>query len=104
MCSSDLQNAAAVAYARPHEFEVQRPDEAGSEGGLRVILARALAVGPVARLELKREDTGDMIEVEMPTGLYRERRLQEGESLVVRPRKLQVFLKPEGGAAGAQAT
>jgi sulfate transport system ATP-binding protein len=88
---ADAQNAPAVGYARPHEFDVERP--ARDTNGIRVSLARALAVGPVARLELKREDNGEMIEVEIPTAQYRDLQLQEGEALVVRPRRLQVFLK-----------
>jgi sulfate transport system ATP-binding protein len=92
-------SAAAVAYARPHEFDVERPGN--DEAGLRVQLARALAVGPVARLELRREDNGEIIEVEMPTGLYRDRKFVEGETLVVRPKRLQVFINHEAPAAEA---
>ena len=61
----------------------------------------------MARLELDREDAVDgqsaeLIEVEIPTELYRKLALREGESLVVRPKKMQVFLDPKA-AAGAGA-
>lgn len=79
--------------ARSHEFDIDRYSP--GQAGLRAQLVRALAVGPVARLELEREDNGEMIEVEMPIDLYRKLKLHEGESLVVMPRRMQVFLKSE---------
>ena len=95
------RDAPAVAYARPHEIEIDR--YAPGAQGLRVQLIRALAVGPVARLELEREDQSDgitdMIEVEIPTEQYRKLKLTEGETLVVRPKRMQVFLKDGAGAA-----
>ncbi len=93
----DAKNAPAVGYARPHEFDLDRYSP-GQEG-LRVHVVRALAVGPVARLELARDDNGEMIEVEIPTELYRKLALKEGESLVVKPRRMQVFLKNDAPAA-----
>ncbi len=53
----------------------------------------------MARLELEREDNAELIEVEIPTELYRKLALVEGESLVVRPKKMQVFIKPPEPAA-----
>jgi sulfate transport system ATP-binding protein len=100
------RDAPAVAYARPHDLEVER--YAPGARGLRVQLLRALAVGPLARLELEREqvddgnrdgghrDQGnpDIIEAEIPADLYRKLKLREGETLVVRPKRMQVFLSP----------
>jgi len=94
---ASAQDAPAVAYARPHEIELDRYSPGAA--GIRVQLLRALAFGSVARLELEREDNSETIEVEIPTELYRKLALTEGESLVVRPRKMQVFLDPKAGAA-----
>jgi len=95
---ADAKDAPAVAYARPHEIDVQR--YAPGAQGVRVQLLRALAVGPVARLELEREERDgvnpDIIEAEIPTELYRKLKLREGETLVVRPRRMQVYLAAEG--------
>ena len=88
------KNAPAVGYARPHEFDVDRYSP--GQPGIRVQLIRALAVGPVARLELERGDNAEMIEVEIPTELYRKLKFAEGETLLVKPKRMQVFLKPEG--------
>jgi len=95
---ADAKDAPAVAYARPHEIDVQR--YAPGAQGVRVQLLRALAVGPVARLELEREERDgvnpDIIEAEIPTELYRKLKLREGETLVVRPKRMQIYLAAEG--------
>lgn len=56
-------------------------------------------LGQPVCIKLEREDNLEPIEVEIPTGLYRKLALTAGESLVVRPRKMQVFLDPRAGAA-----
>ena len=90
------RNAGAVAYARPHELEVGRYSPGAP--GIFALLERALVVGPSARLELKRTDTGEHIEAEILADDYRRLGLRHGERLVVRPRKLRVFLDPPAEA------
>jgi sulfate transport system ATP-binding protein len=51
-----------------------------------------LTVGGQARLELEREDDGATVEAEMPVERFRQQRFTEGESLLVQPRRAQVFL------------
>ena len=84
------ENAAAVAYTRPHEIEVGR--FAAGEPGIPARLRRALIVGPSARLELEREDDASVIEAEIASELFRSLALREGETLLVRPRRTRVFL------------
>ena len=79
----------AVGYVRPHELEVARYSPGCP--GITAILQRSLPVGGSARLELKRQDTGDLIEAEIPLDSSRSLRLREGETLVVRPKRLRVF-------------
>ena len=88
----DAANASAVAFARPHEIEVERYSP--GRPGIPVLLNRALVVGANARLELERKDKSGIIEAEMPSELFRSLGLREGESLLARPRKMQVFLDP----------
>jgi sulfate transport system ATP-binding protein len=83
-------NAPAVAYARPHEIEVERYSP--GQSGIVVRLNRVLVVGPSARLELERTDDAGIIEAEIPSELYRSLALREGETLLVRPRRTKVFL------------
>ena len=85
------EDAPAVAYARPHEIEIERY----SPGlpGIPVQLNRLLVVGPLARLELEREDSAQIIEVELPAEKARHLKLKQGETLLIRPQKMQVFLE-----------
>jgi sulfate transport system ATP-binding protein len=96
-------NEKAFAYVRPHDLEVQ-PYSPGAEG-MPVRLARALVVGPVARLELlpvesnKSADNAGadpVVEAQLPADQFRQMGLREGDTLVVRPRRARVFL--ESGA------
>jgi sulfate transport system ATP-binding protein len=88
----DAANTPAIAFARPHEIQVER--DAPGQPGIRVTLNRALVVGPTARLELEREDGGGLIEAEIPSEVFRALGLREGELLLARPRRMQVFLEP----------
>ena len=82
----------AVAFVRPHEFEIDRYSP-GAEG-IAVQLGRALAFGATVRLELQRETGGDdVVEAELPADRYAALGLRVGETLVVRPRAAQVFVE-----------
>jgi sulfate transport system ATP-binding protein len=80
----------AVAYARPHEIEVDRFSP-GLEG-FPVQLSRVLVMGPTARLEVERDDCADVIEIELPAERVRSLKLVAGETLLIRPRRVQVFV------------
>ena len=84
------EDTPAVAYARPHEIEIERFSP--GLAGIPVQLNRLLLVGPLARLELEREDSAQIIEVEMPADKARHLKLKQGETLLISPRKMQVFL------------
>ncbi len=84
-------DAPAIAYARPHEIDIERFSP-GAEG-IPAQLSRLLVVGPTARLELEREDTGEIVEAEIPASRAVTLGLKLGECLVVRPRRMQVFVE-----------
>ena len=92
---ADAQDAAGVAYVRPHDFDIAR--EASGVEGIRVRLQHAYAIGPLARLELAREDDGGLIEVVIPIERFNALHPTDGETLVLRPKRVQVFA---GGANG----
>ena len=99
----DARDAKAFAYVRPHDFDVQRFVTGGGRGadrpsGIVARLARAIVVGPIARLELNHEDgtqsvDNKVIEVQIPAQQYRELGLIEGETLVLTPRHARVFVE-----------
>jgi sulfate transport system ATP-binding protein len=99
------RDAAALAYVRPYELDVERWSPGDS--GIAVRLARATLTGSIARLELDREDDEGVtasapIEAHLSADRFRALALREGEALVVRPRRARVFLAPDA-AVPAQA-
>ncbi len=82
----------AVAYARPHEIEVERAHDGRSAiGVLDVVVRHVLAAGAHVRLDLERTDSGGRIEAEVSKERYRVLNLQVGDRASVRPRALRVF-------------
>jgi sulfate transport system ATP-binding protein len=79
-----------TAYVRPHELDVDRYTP-GAEG-IVVKLRRAHAIGPLAQLELERGDNAELIEAVIPNERFSSLGLKEGETLVVRPKRLRVFV------------
>ncbi|MRV71344.1 sulfate ABC transporter ATP-binding protein [Duganella sp. FT92W] len=85
-----VQDSKGTAYIRPHDLDVERytPDAEG----IVVKLRRAHAIGPLAQLDLERADTAELIEAVIPNDRYRQLGLKDGETLVVRPKRLHVFV------------
>ena len=92
---AEAQDAKGFAYVRPHDLEIDR--YAPGAEGIVVKLRRAHAIGPLAQLDLERADNAELIEAVIPNERYRELQLKDGETLVVRPRRMQVFV--DQGAA-----
>ncbi|GAB2734765.1 sulfate ABC transporter ATP-binding protein [Melaminivora jejuensis] len=109
------EGTAAFAYVRPHELDVRRrpvgsADGALSAGGIAAQLTRAIVVGPIARLELIPEGStpsadntregrqeGTLIEAQIPAQQFHDMGLREGETLVLTPRRAQVFFDQGAG-------
>jgi sulfate transport system ATP-binding protein len=87
---AEAQDAQGVGFVRPHELEIDRYS-AGAEG-IVVRLKRAHAIGPLAQLELERGDNAELIEAVISNERFAALGLKEGETLVVRPRRLHVFV------------
>jgi sulfate transport system ATP-binding protein len=88
------QGTQAVGYVRPHELDVRRY-QPGQEG-VAAQLQHAHAIGPLAHLELVREDTHDIIEAVISNELFRQHAFREGDRLLVSPRRLDVFVEQIG--------
>jgi sulfate transport system ATP-binding protein len=93
----------AVGYARPYELDIARHSTMNTKGTAGAVLAtiRYIAsAGPVVRLELKREDTGNSLDAEISRDRFRELELNVGDKVDVTPRNLRVFKKElhTGGA------
>ncbi len=95
---SGARGARALAYVRPHDLEVQRYTAGAT--GIVATLARAIVVGPTARLELEPVESnpdnpgsGTIIEAQLPAQQFRELGLKEGDTVVATPRKARVFVE-----------
>ncbi|MDN4056555.1 sulfate ABC transporter ATP-binding protein [Massilia sp. YIM B02763] len=91
-----VKNGAGIAYVRPHDLDVEHY-VAGGEG-VAVKLRRAHAIGPLAQLDLERADTAEIIEAVIPNERYRELSLKDGDTLLVKPKRMHVFVDEEEGA------
>lgn len=81
-----------VSYVRPHELDiVDRPDE----NTWPVTLSQALTVGPLTRVEFKRNDDGSYVDVELPREAWHVLRdklqLMPGSPAHLRPRRVTRF-------------
>ncbi|URI10055.1 sulfate ABC transporter ATP-binding protein [Aquincola tertiaricarbonis] len=81
-----------VSYVRPHELDiVDRPDE----NTWPVTLSQALTVGPLTRVEFKRNDDGSYVDVELPREAWHVLRdklqLKPGSPAHLRPRRVTRF-------------
>jgi sulfate transport system ATP-binding protein len=96
---ASAQDAKAFAYVRPHDLDVQR--YVAGLPGIVAKLERAVVVGPIARLELLPVDAqapgghDPLIEARMSAERFKELGFQEGDTLVVSPKKARVFLQPQ---------
>ncbi|MDY7549023.1 sulfate ABC transporter ATP-binding protein [Glaciimonas sp. Gout2] len=86
---AEAEDVAGIGYVRPHDLDIDRYTT-GAEG-IVVQLKRAHAIGPLAQLELERDDNAGLIEAVISSDRFKRLDLKEGEILVVRPRRLHVF-------------
>ena len=86
----------AVAYVRPHEFDVLPANAPGN--GLPARIQRVIAIGPLAQLELTRQN-GELLEVSVLRDTLSVLGLREGDQVSLRPRHIRVFQNNEKLAA-----
>ena len=84
------QDAKGIGYVRPHDIEIDR--YAPGAEGIVVQLRRAHAIGPLAQLELARDDNAELIEAVISNERFTQLGLKEGETLLVRPKRLHIFV------------
>ncbi|MBQ5947301.1 sulfate/molybdate ABC transporter ATP-binding protein [Massilia sp. ST3] len=87
---SGVRDGAGIGYVRPHDLDVERYTP-GAEGVVTK-LRRAHAIGPLAQLDLERADNAQLIEAVIPNERFAHLGLKEGETVVVRPRRIEVFV------------
>lgn len=82
-------NDIAVAYARPHELEVDK--QCNELTNIEAAIVYIRVIGPIVRLELQRTDNGDLIDAELSKEKYQDQTFQSGEKVFIGLRNPQVF-------------
>jgi sulfate transport system ATP-binding protein len=75
---------------RPHELDIHRAHNGNS--GLPARVVHVNPAGSVIRVELQAIDSGRAVHVELSQGRQAELRLAAGETVLVAPRKVRVFV------------
>lgn len=80
--------SSAAAYVRPHDIDITRNSAADAIAARVVHIA---PVGPIARVQLVRQDTQEMVEAEITRQHYNELMLHAGESVFIQLRNARFF-------------
>ncbi len=80
----------AVGYVRPHEMQLKR-ERNGDKSAVEATVTGIYKAGPVARVELRRHDTGESILAEIPRAVFQELALKSGETVFVKPLAIRRF-------------
>ena len=86
----------AIGFVRPHEFDLLPANASGT--GLPARILRVIAIGPLAQVELTRQN-GELLEVSVLRDTLAALGLREGDDVSVRPRHIRVFQNNEKIAA-----
>ncbi|HMV05328.1 MAG TPA: sulfate ABC transporter ATP-binding protein [Accumulibacter sp.] len=89
-------NSRALGFVRPHEFDVLPASAPGN--GLPARIQRVVAIGPLAQVELTRQD-GQLLEVSVLRDTLDVLGLREGDHVSLRPRNIRVFADEQPLAA-----
>lgn len=87
---AEVQDRAAVGYARPHDLDISL--SRNGTPAVEAVVSSIHAVGPVVRLELSRVDAAGGLEVEIGRDRYEELGVKAGATVYVTPRKVQVYI------------
>jgi sulfate transport system ATP-binding protein len=84
------QSRPASVYVRPHELDIHRVDN--GTAGLPARVVHVNPAGSVTRVELEDLDNRRSVHVELSPGRHAELKLSAGETVLVAPRRVRVFV------------
>ncbi len=79
-----------IGYVRPGDIRISRNAESSEDLPAEIVFIQG--AGPLPRVELKRLDTGETVQAELPRERYRELGLKIGEQVFIRPTNMRVFV------------
>lgn len=86
----DTVNTNALGYVRPHDIHIAR--EATSTDTVAATVVHLHIVGPIVRVELKRNDGDEFLEAEISKDHYRKLALKVKDKVFVKPKQLKLFI------------
>lgn len=87
----DTKHSAGLAYVRPHDIEIHK-ELNGTAPAFEAVISYIHAIGPLVRLELKRDDQSEVIESELTRERFLQLGVEVGNKVYVYPRNVRVFL------------
>jgi sulfate transport system ATP-binding protein len=87
----EADGSAVVAYVRPYDIEINNTRQGSYE--IEAAVLHIQGAGSVARFELERLDTLEIIQAELTKERYRELGLQTGDRVFIKPRNMRVFVQ-----------
>lgn len=86
----------AVAYVRPHEFDIGPKD--GTTGCINAILIRKRMVGSTVHAEVRRKDTDDYLDIMIPRERFDNLQLNPGDRIAIIPNRFRIFTEMDTSA------
>ncbi|WP_147536225.1 sulfate/molybdate ABC transporter ATP-binding protein [Bacillus marasmi] len=86
----DDESTEAVGYVRPHDIHLDR--EQISSDSIKTTVVHLHVIGPVVRVELRRDDRDEFLEAEISKERYRSLNLKLKDQVFVKPKQLKVFI------------
>jgi sulfate transport system ATP-binding protein len=90
---SGSKAGSSVGYARPHEMELKR-ERNGDRSAFEAVVTAIHRAGPLVRVELRRQDSGEPILAEIPRALLQELDLRTGDVVFAKPLAIRRFDVP----------
>jgi sulfate/thiosulfate transport system ATP-binding protein len=84
-------DAPVVAFVRPHQIDLQ-PSSNGKDG-IAAVVKDVRNLGPIVRLDLVQQSTGERVVAELPQNRFAELKFQVGQVVVMGLRDPRIFLK-----------
>jgi sulfate transport system ATP-binding protein len=84
------QAASGIGYVRPHEIELRKLRDDGDQWTEATVI-QIYAAGPLVKVELRRSDTGGLVQTEIPRKQWEELSFVVGEKVFARPIAIRFF-------------
>ncbi|WP_318503551.1 sulfate/molybdate ABC transporter ATP-binding protein [Bacillus sp. T3] len=86
----DTVNTSALGYVRPHDIHISR--EATATDTVAATIVHLHVVGPIVRVELKRNDGDEFLEAEITKEHHQKLALKVKDKVFVKPKQLKLFI------------